>query len=450
GERIRFEGEHRRKDGTVFPVEVIASVVEFGGHKYILALDRDITESKTAKKLSDALNQINTAITSTLDVSEIMQRVVSESAQALGSGTAGIALREEGYWVTKYVHGLPNLAVGSKIAEDEAVITQIAIETGKPVSIDDIYADKRVDQELMEKHGICAFMVVPIMLRGEAIGALSFSYYRAVTFTDEQIDFASKLGTSVSLALENARLYESEKEVADVLQEALLVMPEEIEGTDFSYLYRSATRTARVGGDFYDIFELEHGKVGIVIGDVSGKGIEAATLTALIKSTIRAHAYEDKSPAVVIAKTNEAVKRGANLAVFITVVFGVLDVESGEFTYCSAGHPRAVIKRKTGEVVFLETSSPVIGAFLGVCFLDDKATLARGDILVLYTDGVVEARHDSSFYGEEGIVEFFKNLKPIPTKEVPQAIYGDVTKFASGKLSDDVAILAISLDERDV
>ncbi|HZD59775.1 MAG TPA: PAS domain S-box protein, partial [Anaerolineae bacterium] len=273
GERIRFEGEHTKRDGTVFSIEVIASVVEFGGHKYVLALDRDITESKTAKKLSDALNEINTAISSTLDVDDIMRKVVVESAKAIGAETAAIELREAGGWLVRYVYNLPQELIGRQSTGEKAEISILASRLGRPVAINDTYTDERIDRTLMEKYKIRSFLAVPLIVKSDAVGTIIFNYPEPYTFTATQIDFATKLGVSVSLALENARLYEAERNIADTLQEALLIMPEQIEGVSYGHLYRSSTETARIGGDFYDIFELEHGKVGIVIGDVSGKGI---------------------------------------------------------------------------------------------------------------------------------------------------------------------------------
>ncbi len=154
-------------------------------------------------------------------------------------------------------------------------------------------------------------------------------------------------------------------------------MPRQIPGLEFGYLYRSATEAARVGGDFYDLFELEHDKVAITMGDVSGHGIEAATLTSLVRSTIRAYAYLDETPALVMSKTNDAVRKTVAPAIFITVFFGILNKSSGALTYCSAEHSKAVLKRKTPETSLFRTRSPVVGTFAGrLDYLDDGDMLA--------------------------------------------------------------------------
>lgn len=446
------EEKYLRPDGSLIETESISIPTAYRGKRSIQLVVRDITERnriearlKRAKDLSDALNRINAAINSTLNFDAIMQRVVDESAKAMGSETAGIALREEGYWVTRYIYGLPDIVVGSKIKEKESVITRLAIETGKPVPIDDIYTDERVDRGMMEKHGIRAFMVVPIILRGEAIGALSFNYSSAVTFTDEEVDFAGKLAIAISLALENARLYTAERNIADTLQEALLVLPSEVEGIDIDHFYHSATDTSKVGGDFYDLFELEHGRVGIVIGDVSGKGLQAATLTSLVKNTIKAYAYEDSSPALIMFKTNEIITKSSSAASFITMFLGILDIGSGRLSYCSAGHPSPIVKRSGAESSFLITRSPIIGAFVGLDYSDDIEVLAPKDILVLYTDGTTEARRDYEFFGDERLRDVIQKTSLSSAKGFPGSIFKSIIDFTGGSLPDDLAILAVSL-----
>src|SRR3990172_6829386 len=147
-------------------------------------------------------------------------------------------------------------------------------------------------------------LAVLLLVRGEVIGILGFTYDTGRQFTEAELDFVPKLATSVSLAIENARLYAAERKVAETLQEAFLNMPRQIAGLEFGHIYRSATETARVGGDFYDLFELEPDRVGVLIGDVAGKGLEAAALTSVIKSTVKAYAFENFFPASILAKTN--------------------------------------------------------------------------------------------------------------------------------------------------
>ncbi len=376
-----------------------------------------------------------------------MQRIVVEACKVINCETTTIALREGNRWVIKYSHRFPQEVIGLILTDKEAPHMALAARTKKPVAINDTYSDNRVDPEVMKKYNIRSTLVVPLITKEGVIGALSFLYHSAtVAFGEAEIDFANKLGASISLAIENARLYAGQRNIADTLQGALLVVPQRIEGINFGYLYRAATDTARVGGDFYDIFELGPDRVGMVVGDVSGKGLQAATLTSLVKSTIWAYAYDNGSPALIITKTNEAVVKASPQELFVTAFFGILDMRSGVLSYCSAGHPPAIIKRKSSETFFLTTNSPAVGAFSGLSYINNEEILGKGDVLILYTDGVTEARRGSEFFGDQRLIGFIKGLKSLKARELPRVIFNEVTSFSGEVLSDDIALLTVSFE----
>lgn len=174
-----------------------------------------------AKELSDALNNINAAINSTLDFDEIMQRVVVESGKALATEASGILLHEGNFWVVRHLYGLPEEMVGMKFTDQEVPHIALAAYSKKPVSINDVYHDERINRDIVERFGLKSVLIVPMMVREEVIGIIGFNYHSApVTFTEAQIDFASKLATSVSLATENSRLF-SELKLHDKRLDAL-------------------------------------------------------------------------------------------------------------------------------------------------------------------------------------------------------------------------------------
>jgi PAS domain S-box-containing protein len=177
--------------------------------------DRKLAEDaiKIAKKLSDYLNSINMVITSSLDFDRIMKGVVVQACKAIGTESSVIVLREDGYWVSKYQYQFPDEAEGIRLSDGEIPEAAFAAKAKKPVIINDTYHDERIDHELVKKYGIRSILTVPLIIRDEVIGAITFSYHSSpVSFTAAQIDFAKNLSASVSLALENVKLFEEIKQ----------------------------------------------------------------------------------------------------------------------------------------------------------------------------------------------------------------------------------------------
>lgn len=436
------------KDGTEFPIELSVSSLKHKDKWHAIGIVRDITDRKLEKNLSDALNKINSAINSTLNFDEIMNIVVSEATIAIDCEASAIVLRENSHWTFSYLYGLPHITPGTKLYNDEGSCALMAAQTNKPVISNDAFHDDRFCVDVMKRFNFKSFMSVPLALKGEVIGVIDFYYTsRPTTFTEKQIDFASKLSASVSLAIGNARLYEAEHNIADTLQKALLTIPKQVGGMEFGHLYRSATEAAMVGGDFYDIFELENDKVGIIMGDVSGKGLEAATLTSLVKDTIKALSYNEDTPATILKRTNSVLYNVSSPEMFITIFFGILDKKTNTMTYCNAGHPPAIIKRQS-EVVLLHGCSPAVGAFASPHhFVDRQEKFVKDDIIILYTDGVTESRSDLGFYGEDRLLDYIKELEPTPPNKIPQLIFGQLKDFTSENFIDDIALLAFSLNQ---
>ncbi|HZD60197.1 MAG TPA: MEDS domain-containing protein [Anaerolineae bacterium] len=428
----------------------------------------EIIESSELKRAREALKQSQEALLEELSRTKLLQdvatatttspdlnRVADEILKALNehmhlkSGIIYLLDKEKQALRSLSEFAFPKAATAQikdiSLTRKEFLVVQ-AVQRGKMLTHkEDIISPER--EKLLKEAGAwdARYVAIPFEYRGKAVGTTSLTFEKRRDFTQEELKLFNSIGHIMGQAMENARLYEAQRNIADTLQEALLTMPEKIDRIEFGHLYRSATESTRVGGDFYDLFEMDHGKVGIILGDVSGKGLEAATMTSAVRNTIRAYALEGNRPAEVMAKTNNAVKAISSAASFITVFFAILDVNTGELLYCSAGHPPAIIKRKNQYVELLRERSLVIGAFANVKYEAAKAHLDRGDILILYTDGITEARNHGALYGEKRLVKLIDSLEPIPAQEVPQTILDDVTTYAGGKLVDDMALLAVSL-----
>ncbi|MCK4267979.1 MAG: PAS domain S-box protein, partial [Actinomycetia bacterium] len=231
----------------------------------LIGISRDITEIKRSQELSNALNRINTSITSTLDFDEIIERAIKEASQAIDCESGALILREEGYWGIKYMYKMRKDKIGVRLNDEKAKHLVLVEETKKVLVVDDCQGDKRVDQELMKSLGIRSFLAVPLIKKDRLIGVLAFHNLSSPgSFGELEIDFAGKVASSVSLAIENAQLYFDQRNIANTLQETFLTAPKEIKGLDIGHIYKSASEIAKVGGDFFDLFELKNNEVCIL------------------------------------------------------------------------------------------------------------------------------------------------------------------------------------------
>jgi sigma-B regulation protein RsbU (phosphoserine phosphatase) len=228
--------------------------------------------------------------------------------------------------------------------------------------------------------------------------------------------------------------------IARTLQASLLPpsLPD-VPGIDLASVYRAAGEGNEVGGDFYDVFELADGRWALTLGDVCGKGPEAAVLTALARYTLRAAAMRSGSPGAVLHVLNEALQR-QHPESFCTVACLVLDPERHRVTVSSGGHPDALLLDVAGNVTEVEARGPLLGPLPDWRGVESTIDLSVGDVLVLYSDGVTEARRGLEFFGEERLHDALRGAVGLDASAVVARLETAVLDFA-GTLSDDLAIL---------
>ena len=401
-------------------------------------------ELATRERLNATLNEINALIHSTLDDETIMQRVVEQACAAIGSDSAMVALRRDHEWVAEY--GYPEVpgVIHESVRTDEAPFMVMAIEQRRPVAIDDCEHDDRCISEVQRRFGVRSVLCMPLIARDEAIGVIFFNHHRrAVRFAPAAIDFAGKLAAAVALALGNARLYADQQRIATTLQENFLHPLPSVPGLELGVVSQPAYSPELVGGDFSDVFLLEGGRVAILIGDVAGKGVRAAGLTETVRSTVRAFATIDASPAFVLRKANDLLLLYDPDEPHVTALFCVLDPRTGHVNLGSAGHPPPV---QVGPAVSRLLHVP-FGPPLGTVpseYATSHVVLTLDDYLVLYTDGVIEARSDGELFGERRLVEAAAGLYGRGAQEFAEGIREAAVEFAS-QLRDDLQVVALRL-----
>lgn len=243
--------------------------------------------------------------------------------------------------------------------------------------------------------------------------------------------------------------YERERRIATVLQQRMLPhVPARVGKMEIATGYFPALEEAELGGDFYDVMLLPDGLLGLVIADVSGKGLTAAVHTAMAKYMLEGYACEDPSPAGTLRKLNRAIgtfRQDDDSETFITTFFAAVDPSSGLVTYANAGHPSPLLRRDDSSVEWLNAAN---GLPLGVAgdteYSNSQVTLSEGDSLILYTDGVIEGRSGDKWFGMEELTSLVGNLDA-SADELVHDIYQAVSEFAGGNVQDDVALVAIRM-----
>jgi sigma-B regulation protein RsbU (phosphoserine phosphatase) len=245
------------------------------------------------------------------------------------------------------------------------------------------------------------------------------------------------------------RAEESERRartLALTLQQTLMpASPPQIPGLDVAAAYRPSGDGTEVGGDFYDLFPVGNGTWAVLMGDVCGKGAEAAVVTALARNTVRALAVTHDGPAEVLSHLNEVVRRYESER-YCTVVLATLRAEGPVWrvTISVGGHPPPLLVSGDTEPMALEAQGPLVGIFPGAEFADVERVLGPGQTLLFHTDGITEARGPDGYYGDERLHRRVAELGPVPQTLV-DGVVAEAVAFQGSATRDDIAVVAVGV-----
>jgi serine phosphatase RsbU (regulator of sigma subunit)/anti-sigma regulatory factor (Ser/Thr protein kinase) len=286
----------------------------------------------------------------------------------------------------------------------------------------------------------------PLVARNRSLGVFVIGRPRGGALAQESVELAADLTRRVALALDNARLYSEQREANDALQRSLL--PPElptIPGVDVAAGYEAAGEGNEVGGDFYDVFEVAGGRWRFAIGDVCGKGPEAAAVTGLTRHALRILAREGHDVPTVVERLNALIVDEGSRAPFVTLIHGELAPGSGDSTAISlvcAGHPPPLVLRSAGDVEAAAQSQPLLGVLDGVTFERTVVRLSPGDVLLCVTDGVTERRSGERLLDDgDGLRDLLAGCSGLNAGSIVARIQRAVREFGSGPPADDVALL---------
>jgi sigma-B regulation protein RsbU (phosphoserine phosphatase) len=300
-------------------------------------------------------------------------------------------------------------------------------------------------------------LAVAISVPGRRLGVLAVADKESrvggvLDFTPTDARLLSLFANQAAGAIETARLHrdaierekiERELELAAAIQQQILPrsLPE-VAGTE---LAAANLPTRQVGGDYFDLFPLSRGRLGFLVADVSGKGIPAALLVSTVHAAVHLQIDEAKTVAELIERIDRHLQRFSATRKFLTLFFGLLEPDSGLLRYVSAGHNPALIARADGSVERVESTGVPIGILPNATWREETLTLAHGELIAVYTDGLTEAGNDKDEeFGLERLTECVRRGAKTPVQKLCDVVLSDVADFASGMPQyDDQTLLVV-------
>jgi sigma-B regulation protein RsbU (phosphoserine phosphatase) len=356
-------------------------------------------------------------LNSSLDIGEILQTTLDTATGVMEAEASSVLLIEEGtgdlVYETMHCNGEPDtcraideLTRGHRLPRGEGIAGWVA-QTGEPLLVPDAYEEPRWHPGVDEQTGFRtrSILAVPLTIHGQVIGVAEVINRKdGEAFDQEDLELFGHFCDLAAVAIEKAQLHKSqlEKEALDrelaaarEIQAAFLprTLPE-IPGYRFGRRYESAQA---VGGDFYDLLACQQGTLGLVVGDVAGKGVSAALLGASVARDLRLLLRERRPPAEVARRANEVVAERSVRGKFVTLLIATMDLKTGEGTFVSCGHqPPLHYEAAAGKARYLEQGlAPPAGVLPDAPIEEGCLGLAPGDRLVLFTDGIAEAMNEA-------------------------------------------------------
>jgi GAF domain-containing protein len=389
--------------------------------------------------------RISQAVSSELQIGAVLNRVLDVVQKILSADAVALMSYEADRKViaTTMARGLATgemLYFQARPGED---IAGRVFASGLPLSYGDLSERSSPLAQVASSNGFESLLAVPLKARGRPIGVLAVYSRAAAAFSGEDVDLLLTFASQAALAIDTAALYGKEHRVASVLQSSIL--PDRlpvVAGLETASFYLPCGPETEIGGDFYDLFVTEGGDVVLAIGDVCGKGVAAATKTSMVKFTLRGLIGAGAGPAAALTELNRQVALAGDPADIVTMWVGSLDCWSGILTYADGGHPPALLLRAdTRRTERLGATGPLLGAVSHAEYGEKEVALSEGDMVLLYTDGVTEARRGVRLFGEGRVRRVLRDS--LTARECLDSLLEAVKAHADGPLKDDAAALAV-------
>jgi PAS domain S-box-containing protein len=474
GERTFLAGYYPVYDSDGEPLGVGSVIVDISARKAVEAeRERALAAERAARAVAEAaatrerfLAEASVLLDRSLDYGETLLSLAQLSVPDLADWCA-VDLIEQGELRNVAVsHADPDrVEFGERLLRDYSYPADTpngppeVVRSGRSQLLREVtdamlVANSRTPEhlEMLRELGLRSMMVVPMISRSRTLGTLTFlTAESGRVFGDDDVLLAEDLARRAAVAIDNARLYSERAHIARTLQESLL--PPElptIPGVEVAARYVAAGEGIDVGGDFYDVFDLGGGGWSVVVGDVCGKGPDAAALTALARYTLRATAAQAQLPSQALRLLNDAVLRQRDDGRFITVAYARLNTgpDGGvRVTLSSGGHPPPILLRADGSATPVGCPGTLLGVVPEPVLGDESFELHPGDALFLYTDGVTEAHAPERILDSEDIARMLEDWPGTDAAALVNHVEEVVRSLGVGAPHDDIAMLAVRVPD---
>jgi sigma-B regulation protein RsbU (phosphoserine phosphatase) len=403
----------------------------------------EITRLEQKVKRLSTLIDVNGLISSSLNLDRILENVMTISKQVMNADASSLMLIDEK--TNELVYEVALGTVGAKLKQEFRLkmgqgIAGTVAQEGHPLLIENVYTHPKFYRGHDEATGYRTKSMIAVPLKvGERITGVAQVINRLddKPFDADDLELFIALCSMAAIAIENAKMHRSLMEKQRLVKDMefartvqLSFLPQhapEIVNYKFSAHY---TPAQEVGGDFYDFIHFDRKRTGIVIGDVSGKGVPAALYMARLGSDLKTLAFTEKDPAAALKKLNDLLVERSRRGMFATVLYMKLDSEGGRMTASNAGHLPPLVKKADGTVKkFSPAGGSPLGILPGMEFGQEDLALGPGDTVILYTDGIIEAMNArDELYGYERFEELIRK-SPSDPDALTSAIISDINRF---------------------
>ncbi|MGQ9630606.1 MAG: SpoIIE family protein phosphatase [bacterium] len=401
------------------------------------------------------ISEVSKLIGSIMNLDRLLSFALEMTLNAVEAEVGSIVLTEDGGYSTRLAWGLSDEVVRSIKHKSGEGIVEYVMRRQEPVVIPDLGRDENFAFE-EENVFIRSFMCLPLKSGSTIVGTLNIVNAYLEEFTAYDMSALTTMADLISIAIENAKLYqeslakerlEGELELARNIQ--LSILPQSMPFSRRLSFGVSSIPARIIGGDYYDFIDVAEDYLGIVIADISGKGISAALFMMMVRSVLRVNTINVISANVALVSINETLASDITSDKFVTMFYCLVNESKGEMLVSGAGHSPAILYRaESGEIEFLHSSGAPIGLEEGMLYSEEVVPLNKGDIVTLYTDGITEAKNaKGEFFGIERLERLIRENHYLSARDLKDKILAEVREFVGdAPQHDDMTILIFKME----